>query len=544
VVRVLAKYGLGAIIERLDLRQYLPLPSKWKPAPIDTESVAQSRSLAQRATNAMQELGPTFVKLGQFLSTRPDILPAVYLEEFSRLQDRVDPFPAAEARAIIERELGGPTERFFSRFDEEPIASGSIAQVHLAETTAGRSVVVKVKRPGISKVIVADLELLEDLADRIEDYIPEARVMRPRMIVDELGRHLRRELDFLHEASSTQRFHNAFADSDRNHCPEVLWELTTASVLTLERMSGRRISEFVTSGDVAVKKQLAAALFDFYMKQFFELGYFHADPHPGNILVDKSLRINIVDFGLTGRLSDELQGILGTAIIALRHKNVKLLAALLEQAEVLTEQSDVGQVESDITNLMDTYMGMPLGRVEIQQLFAEMTATAQRNSMLLPRDFVLMGKALVTVGGLARALDPEFDAASALGPYMKMVVRKKLSAEGIARSASLVAFHGMNLLREAPADLRRLIRKALTGGLSFNFQHKGLDKLIFDLDRSSNRLAFSIIVASLVVASSLILNAGKGPLAWGMPVLGIVGYVLAALLGLWLIWAILRSGRL
>ncbi len=544
VVQVLAKHGLGILVERLDLRQYLPLPSKWKPAPLPAEPVRSSRTLARRAATAMQELGPTFVKFGQFLSTRPDILPPVYIEEFSKLQDRVEPFDVATAREIIRGELGGPVDEFFTDFADEPLASGSMAQVHTAVTTSGRHVVVKVKRPDISRVVIADLELLEDLADRVEEYIPESRVMRPRMIVDELGRHLRRELDFIHEASATQRFSKAFADSEHYHCPEVFWDLTTGSVLTLERLSGKRISEFAGEADTSVRKTLAARLFDLYMKQFFEIGYFHADPHPGNILVDENLRINVIDFGLTGRVGDDLQGYLGTAILALRAKDMDLLTAVLEHLGVLTDESDIGEVRSDILNLVDTYMGMPLGHIDIQQTFREMTAIAQRNAMILPRDFVLMGKALVTVGGIARALDPEFDAAGSLGPYMKVVVRKKLSLHSIGRGAAGMAFHGLHFLKDAPADLRRIIRKVLSGGLSFNFQHRGLDKLIFDLDRASNRLAFSVIVASLIIASSLILNAGTGPRMYGMPVLGIVGYILAAFLGLWLIWAILRSGRL
>jgi len=544
LIQVLVKYGLGHVVERMDLRQYLPLPAKWKPAPLPPESIATSRSLAQRAAAAMQELGPTFVKLGQFLSTRPDILPPVYLEEFSRLQDQVEPFPSAEARRIVEDQLGDSVEKFFSEFEDRPIASGSIAQVHLAKTVAGRDVVVKVKRPGIARLIASDLELLEIFADRLEEYIPESRVMRPKMIVDELGRHLRRELDFLHEAAATQRFHEAFADSGKYYCPEVLWKLTTASVLTLERVSGRRISEFMAHADTEVRKGLAASLFDLYMHQFFKMGFFHADPHPGNILVDDNLRINIVDFGLTGHLTDELQSHLGTAVFALRMKDIDLLLAVFEHLRIITDDTDISEVRGDMIGLLDTYFGMPIGRMDVAQVFSQITAIAQRNALFLPREFVLMGKALVTVGGLARALDPDFNSAAAIGPYMRMIVRKKFTAASLGRSLAWMGFHGVHLLKEAPADLRRIMNKILGGGLTVNFQHKGLERLIFDLDRSSNRLAFSIIVASLIVASSLILNSGKGPLIGGMPFFGVVGYVLAALLGLWLIWAILRSGRL
>lgn len=544
VLQVLVKYGLGHIVERLDLRQYLPLPAKWQQVAMPREPISSSKALALRAANAMQELGPTFVKLGQFLSTRPDIIPPVYIEEFSRLQDRVAPFPGETARRAIEQELGGDIAKFFSEFDAVPIASGSIAQVHLARTIDGREVVIKVKRPGIAKIISSDMELLETLAKRLEEYIPESKVFRPAMIVDELARHLRRELDFIHEASATQRFHEAFAESAICHGPEVLWPLTTASILTLERLSGKRISEVAAAATVEERKRLASGLFDIYMKQFFEMGFFHADPHPGNILIDETGMINIVDFGLTGHLTDDLTNDLATIIIALKQKDIDLLAAVLDHMEVTSDETDLSELKGDILSLVDTYFGIPIGRVNIGQLFGQMTSVAQRNALVLPRDFVLMGKALVIVSGLARTLDPEFDVASALGPYMRLVVRRRFSPKALTKSASWVAFHSAHLVKDIPADIRRIVKRVLGGGLTLNFQHKGLDKLIFDLDRSSNRLAFSIIVASLIVGSSLILAAGKGPMVFGMPALGIVGYLLAALLGLWLIWAILKSGRL
>ncbi len=544
VVKVLVKYGLGHFVERLNLKSYLPMPSKWKPAGLPPEPLADSRPLAKRASQAMQELGPTFVKLGQFLSTRPDILPPVYLEEFSKLQDEVAPFPSDEAREIIESELGSKVSAVFSSFEDKPVASGSIAQVHRATVLDGEAVVIKVRRPGISRTIAEDLGLLEMFAERLEEYIPEIRVIRPRMIVEELGRHLRRELDFLHEASTTQSFHDTFAESDKYYGPRVFWDLTTGSVLTLERLAGRRISHFVAHGSPETKKQLAADLFDLYMKQFFEMGQFHADPHPGNILVEDNLKINIIDFGLSGRITDDLQADLSTALLAIRMKDVDLFSAVLEDLEVFTDETDRSQVKTDLLELMDTYIGMPLGRIDIGDAFGKFTEIAQRNALFLPRSVALQGKALVTVAGLARELDPDFDAIAALAPYLRMLIMRKFSLRSMRKSALSVGFHGASLLRNAPADLRRLIRNLLGGNMSINFRHVGLDRLINDLDKSSNRLAFSIIVASLVIASSLILHADVRPHVYGVPLLGIGGYILAALLGLWLVWAILRSGRL
>ncbi len=377
-----------------------------------------------------------------------------------------------------------------------------------------------------------------------EEYVEEARVLRPRMLVDELGRNLRRELDFLHEASATQNFHAAFENSDRFNGPEVLWDLTTGKVLTLERLSGRRISYYIENGTSEQKQILAEALFDLYMKQFFELGFFHADPHPGNLLVDDQLRINVIDFGLTGRLTGEMQSALGTAILAAKMKDVELLSAVFEDLGIYTEGTDRSLVRSDILSMMETYMGMPMGRVDVGSIFERLVEIAHRNSLFLPRSVTLMGKALVTVAAISRGLNPRFDAMAAIAPYVKGLIKKKFSYESIRKSAISMVFHGAGLLKQGPADLRRMIRKVLSGELSMNFRHVGLEKLIGDLDRASNRLAFSIVVASLVIGSSLILHAGAGPLLFGLPILGIVGYVFAAVLGLWLVWAILRSGRM
>ena len=440
----------------------------------------------------MQELGPTFVKFGQFLSTRPDLIPPVYVEEFSRLQDHVEPFSAAEARYIIETELGAPLGTLFREFHDVPMASGSIAQVHWAETTDGRAVVIKVKRPGIAKIVASDLELLKTLAGRLEDHIPESRVMRPRMLIDELGRHLRRELDFLHEAAATDRFHKAVTETtssaDKYYGPKVLWDLTTSSVLTLERVSGRRITEFVASADAGARKTLAARLFDLYMVQLFRFGYFNADPHPGNILVDEDLRINLIDFGQTGVVGEGLQTQIATGMLAVKSGDLELLMSVFEDMGLFSEGGDVTDFRSDLQAMIDTYFGMPIGRVRMGDIFYQINAIAQRHALVLPRDFVLMGKAMVTASGIARELDPEFNSAAAIEPYMHLLMKKRFSLSSLGKSLAFMAFHGGNLLKDSPANLRRFVRKVLTDGLSINFQHRGLEKLIADLDRSSNRI--------------------------------------------------------
>jgi ubiquinone biosynthesis protein len=544
VVQVLARHGLGHFVERMNL----PLPGRLLRRERHVESTRTSRALAEHAAAAMQELGPTFVKLGQFLSTRPDLVPPVYVEEFSRLQDRVEPFPADEARRIIEAELGAPVGMLFREFRDVPIASGSIAQVHWAETADGRAVVVKVKRPAIAKTVSSDLELLRALAGRLEDSVPESRPMRPRMLVDELGRSLRRELDFLHEAAATDRFHKAMTETQdfrgKYYGPKVWWDLTTSSVLTLERVSGRRITEFIAGADAETRKTLAARLFDLYMAQLFRLGFFNADPHPGNMLVGDDLCINLIDFGQTGVVSEGLQTQIATGVLAVKSGDIELLMSVFDDMGLFGEGGDVSDFRSDLRAMIDTYFGMPIGRIRVGDIFYQMNAVAQQHALALPRDFVLMGKAMVTASGIARDLDPEFNSAGAIEPYMTLLLKKRFSPSSLGKSLAYMAFHGAQLLRDSPANMRRFVRKLVTDGFSINFQHRGLEKLITDLDRASNRLAFSVIVASLIIASSLILTSRVGPAVFGISVLGILGYLFAGVLGVWLIWGIMRSGRL
>ena len=543
---VLTRHGFGWLVLRLHLDRLVPfrkrlLRGRWQ------EDERADSSTAARVARVLEELGPTYVKLGQVLGSRTDLLPPAFIAEFRKLQDRVAPFPTHEARAEIERELGGPVEEFFDDFGAEPFAAGSIAQVYAARTKDGASVVVKVRRPGVRDLLEADIDIIGRLAKMAERYVPEYRIFRPSLLVEEFAQTVRRELDFIAEASSTQRFGEDFADNPHIRVPHVLWNLTSSSILTLEHLEGVAVydAEALTAAG-ADRKALAAHLADCFMRQYFELGLFHADPHHGNLVGQAPDVLGILDFGQVGRLSDAMRSKLGTALVASLHRDFDIVLDVFDDVGALPDDMDTERLKEDMVALVDKYAGVPLRQLDLKELFNEITATARRHRVVLPRDFVLLGKSLVTMGGVALDLDPEMSIIEVLRPKIRRLMTDKASPKRLVRHGVTSAYHLLALVEQGPRSLRQLVRKLVRGRLQILFRHENLEHLITELDRSSNRIAFSMIVAALILGSAVIMQAHVKPMIPGtdIPLLGLLGFLLAGLLGLWLVIAILRSGRL
>lgn len=543
ILQVLAKHGFGHLVHRLNLQGYLPVLKRLKEVPVVPGLADDGDTLPSRTRMVMQELGPTFVKLGQLLSTRPDVLPESYVSELRKLQDHVKPFPSDEAIARVQEELHADLLERFQSFEREPRASGSIGQVHDAVLKDGREVVVKVKRPGIEKTILSDLDLLGLLADRAE-AVPDMRVFRPVMLIEEFGRAIQRELDFVSEASNTARFQQQFAGREGVRAPRVYWDYTTSSVLTLERLPGEKFESVAElSGSGIDCRELARRLLDAFMFQYFESGLFHADPHPGNLLVTKDGEVGLIDFGMTGHLDGELRSQLGTALVGISRRDTELIVDVFGELGVVADASAPG-LRPDVLHMLDKYYGIPIRHIDAGAVFQDVMQIARQHGVVLPRDFVLLGKSLVTVVSIAKSLDPALNLRDTIAPYAKALVREKLSPKRVAKLLGANAWHLTNLLQQLPRETRQLLRKALAGELQLAFRHEGLSHFINELDRASNRLAFSVLVACLVIGSSLIVHAKVGPMILGLSALGVVGYLSAFVLGVWLLIAILRSGRL
>ena len=544
IAGVFVRHRLGHWVERLGLRKFVPLRKKWKRG----RQAEKALTVPQRVALAFEELGPAFVKIGQLLSTRPDIIPPEYVKELQKLQDRVAPFDSALAFERIEEELGQPLNELFREIEPEPFAAGSVAQVYKAVTQAGDTVIVKIKRPGIDRQIDTDIQIVRYFAQLAERRLPDLKLFRPTMIIDEFDRIIRRELNFLTEASNTERFYREFKDSSVLRTPRLFWQYTTDCVLTAEWLEGRNIAEVAAdTQDGEKKRALAKTLMELFIRQYFEKGFFHADPHPGNVMVAEDGSLNLVDFGVMGRLSTELKGQLATTMSAAVNREVDLIVDVYADIGVFTPETDLKGLRIDLEDLIDHYYGLPLKRMDVRSILREILDLARKYYIILPRDFVLLAKSFGTLSGLVLMLDKDFDVFAAARPYAKRFLFNWVSPKSVKHSAARAMWYTHSFVKNVPLQAKELSRKLVRGQLGFTFKHEGIEQFIQELDRSSNRLAFSITLASIVVGSSLIILSDKGPkieMMGGISLFGLAGFAVAGILGIWLLIAIFRSGKL
>jgi ubiquinone biosynthesis protein len=553
ILRVLARHGFGHFVQRTGFNHLIPLRYL-------RHQPGDELTAPRRVRIALQELGPTFIKFGQTLSTRGDLLPERYLVELRSLTEDVPPFDTAVARKIIEDQLHRPVAELFSEFGEAPVASGSIGQVYYARLQDGTPVAVKVKRPGVEKALTADLDLLEfaaPLADRLDELKP----LRLPMVVDEFRRSVMREVDFVTEASYTSKMKEQLADDPRVCVPAVYWDLTTSDVLTLERIAGVSLTKKAELAALDIdRKRLARDLVEIFLYQFFKAGLFHADPHSGNILITPDGRIGLLDFGMVGRLSEELRAQLATSFIALTKKDLDVIADVYTEIGAVSPDTDVGHLKRDLQEVLDRYYGIPTRRLDVRHCLNDVLRIARDHHILLPRDFVLLSKSFVTMAMMAREIDPEFALSPVARPFALSLAADKLSPGRVTQNILREAWFIGQGLRRLPKDLRMLSRKLLDGSLQVTLHLREFDGMIRELDRATNRLAFSVVVTGIVVGSSILLHAKIQPYMSSLPrwlggmffaahmpetsMLGLGGFLFAGILGMLLAVAIWRSGKL
>ena len=538
IISVFVRYGFGDIISRLSL-DYFIQAVKYKNI---KKSQFEKISIAARLRMAFEELGPTFVKFGQVLSIRPDMLPESFIEEFKKLQDNVPPFSGEQAIEEIETQLGKSVEELYSSFDATPIASASIAQVHRAMTNTHEQVIIKIQRPNIQNMIDTDLRILSDLAKLIEKNVQESHLFSPCRIVSEFSKTIQSELNFYREGQNIERFHKNFADDKTVYIPKVYWELTTDRILTMEYIDGIKISkvdELEASG--LNKKIIAINGAQLVLKQIFEYGFFHADPHPGNIFVLPDNIIAPLDFGMVGSLDEEEMEAVGALLTAFVKKDVKKIISVLVNLGIMENALDIRNLKIDLSDFLDRYYQVPLFQLDIGKILNEIIAIMRNHHIQLPAELTLMGKALVTEESVGRTLDPEFDMVSLAKPYVEKMMIRKLDPRRHLRDFSDTLDEFIRLFKILPSEIRVITAKVKTGEIKIQFEHCGLDNLIAGLNRTGNRLSFSLIVAALIIGSSLIAHSDKGPQIHDLSVLGIFGYLIAAFFGLWLVITIFRN---
>jgi len=544
ILGILIKYGFGHVIEQLNINYYLELGRRivtLGSAPKEIERLTQP----VRLRLALEELGPTFIKFGQILSTRPDVIPREYADEFGKLQDTVPSGPLPEILAQLERELGYPAHELFAEFSPIPIAAASIAQVHRGRLHSGEEVVIKIRRPGIEKVVETDLDILMGLAYLIEKHIATEEIYDPIGIVKEFRRTLHREMDFSREGHTIDRFAANFADDPTVHIPRVYWDYTGETILAMELVEGIKITDLPRLLEAGLDLQtIARNGANAILKQVLIHGFFHGDPHPGNIFILEGNRVCFLDFGMVGRIDENLKFQLVDLLMAILQRDVEKVITLLLYSGDLTDEIDTRNLRRDLSEFIDDYYEIPLNEINAGRMLTEFIEILSCYRIKFPSDLMLLAKALVTIEGIGRQLDPEFNMISHLKPFMETLLSDRVTPASISREmVRTVQAYGA-LAKNFPRDLKEFINRVNRNKFKIDLEHRGLDRLITDLDKSSNRLSFSLLIAALIVGSSLIMQTEKGPLLLGFPVLGFLGYSIAGFLGLWLAIAILRSGRL
>jgi ubiquinone biosynthesis protein len=531
VVTVLTRHGFGLLVQRSPV----PFPGRGR-------LVGRPESLVA----ALEELGTTFIKLGQILSTRSDLLSEDYITALSALQDRLPPVPFADVRTAILRELGGEPEELFARIDVTPLATASIGQVHAATLRDGTEVVVKVQKPGISQEVELDLAIMHDLAQLAASRLDLPLIRNLEETVEQFAEGLRNELDYMHEGRNADRLRRSFASDPRVRLPRVHWDLTSARVLTLDRLYGTKITNVDALIEQGIdRSRIANTMAELVMRQIFELGFFHADPHPGNYLVLPDGTIGILDFGLFGTLDSETRRELLLLLAAWVRGDAEGLAESLVALGMTTGGGQFKPLRDDMRRVLRRYQDARLEEVNLSAVVSDIFRLARRYHLVLRGDLALMAKTLAMHEGLGLAIDPQFRLVEVAQPYVETALRRMYTPHPDLRAVALNLGAMLDLSSNFPQRAQRLLGRLERGDLGVSVRPEGTDVLMRDLNRMVNRLSISILAAAFIVGLGLVLQIVENSHA-SFLILTIFasGLFAAGTLGLWLLISMYRSGRL
>jgi ubiquinone biosynthesis protein len=542
IAQVAVRHGFGYWLETHKLTDLLPWPRP--PAALDTQPSPTQRGRHLR--EMLDELGPTFVKFGQLLSTRPDIVPPDIITELRALQDDVTPFPFREVERVVREELDLPIEKLFTAFEETPMAAASIGQVHRAVLPNGKRVAVKVQRPDAPRQIEADLQLLYQAARIAKERVRALDFIDARELVDEFARSIRHELDYRLEARNAQTFHRHFAGHAHVRIPHVYWSYSRQRVLTLELLDGEQVADLeLQAFTMDERRHLAYLITEAWMTMIFRHGFFHADPHPANILLIGGEQIGLVDFGLAGKLSDDDMSKLTALFIDAAEENVDALAKRLGDLGVRYDRSREQDLTRELRELYYKYYGARLSEIDPLQVIREAFALIYSQNLRLPTRFVLLDKAIATVGSVGVELYPDFNVFEVAKPYARDLMLHRYTPRRMMTRARKEARALVGIVRETPYQVHDILESLRDGQIEVGFVHKGLDEFMHKLDVAFNRLVIALVVAGGLIGSSLIgIFAEGGPHVLGLHVISLIGFALSTVLGVWLLIGVIRSGRL
>jgi ubiquinone biosynthesis protein len=540
IAEVLARHGLGYLVNVFGLERYVPFHrGLLGHAPRDTPYTPP-----EHLRLAIEELGATFAKLGQLLSTRADLLPPAYQRELALLQDRVPSVPSDAIVAVVEAELGGPLTDNFAMFEREPLAAASIGQAHGATLPDGTVVVVKVRRPGVVAQVEADLALLKGLIRTAQRRWPAAEQYDLVALADEFARTIRAELDYELEGRTVERFGTNFSANPSIHIPRVFWSHSTGQVLTLERISGLKVTNVAALDAAGVDRSaLAQRATDAILQMIFEHGLFHADLHPGNLFIGPDGQIGLIDFGMVGTVSEATRDVLAAIILAVLSGDYERLVEALLALGFARQRVDRRALRADLERLLAPYHGRTLGQIALGPLIEAAFATIRAHRLQLPADLALLLKTLIMSEGMGAQLDPQFRLAEAIAPYAERLLRQRYAPQRLARELASAGHAVAGLGLELPAQLRQIVADLEHGGLQVGVRPEGVEPILQRLERLANRLVLGMLAAAFIVGLAVLLAVfhPAGIEHWASA-LFTFGFAAALLLGVVLAWRILRGG--
>ena len=522
IIKVLSKYEFGYLIEKIKLKHKIPFISP----SYDYDSLEElDESTPERLRLVLQELGPTFIKLGQTLSTRPDLVGENIANEFAKLQDDNPPIEFNVVKATLEKELGSPIESIFSSFDAEPLGSASIGQVHRAVLKTGQEVAVKIQKPEVEHVIKSDISIMEFLAKRIDNYIPQMKIYNVPGIVDEFKRSILKEIDYENEAINLKRFGYNFKEDETVKVPILFKEYSSLKVITMELIVGTKVSD-VTEAEGFDLNLIAERGAVSYFKQVIDYGFFHADPHPSNIYIIDNNVVCYIDFGMMGVLDDDFKHNLAELIIYFIDNNVGGMIEQLTYMGMIDEHVDSRSLKYDLTDLMYKYYGTELN--EVHGGMNDLIHLMRKYHVSMPREFVLLARGIGMVEESGERLDPSFNAVEVCKPIMKRVIRKKLTPLNFLDYVKKNIIEMEHILKSVPLSITKTLIKLEEGDIRIKVEHEGLERI-------TNKLSVALILSALLIGSSMIMTTDNGILMIKFPYLGVLGFVISAILAIWLV---------
>ncbi len=543
VIQVLTKYGFEGVVAETPLRRLVPEQRRLTWTRSDRSVFEFSR--AERIRMAVEELGATFMKFAQVLSNRPDLIPEDLIAEFQRLQSDAAPFNSEVAKAIVEKELGHPIDSVFSFFDDRTLGAASIGQVHRARLRSGEEVVVKVQRPGIRDRIASDLDIIKQIVRRTETYLIGLGIINPMDIVEAFEKSMSKELDYNNEARNVEQFRRFYQKNKDFVVPKAYKRLSTDKVLVMEFASGCKITDVKRLKEWGLDpREIAEKGLDIYLKQIFESGYFHADPHPGNVLVRPDGRLVLIDFGMTGKLMQKDKFALAGIFFNMARQNAQGMANNLRKLSIEGDVEDMKALEYDVSEFIEDFAGLEVEDVDVGELFSRLQQIIFTHRIRVHGSVFLIMRALAILDGIGKIVHPEFNALDFIQPYGRKILQEQFSAENVGLELFYAGSQLVSFFNTFPSDFRSILRKIRRGKMLIQIEHKGYDPLMRKMELISNKLAFALVICGLLIAASIAMSNPSLPTEntyTGLPYIALIEFALAIFLGVLLILAVLRG---